>query len=286
MKWLKSLEIGIVFIIIISAISGCGNNVSAEDVTAALETKNTDQIIQSINLYQEQGNKETLDAVVVDYIKSLGVSDDYEDYVFMEELAKKVPDEKLRNDLNTVIGDCHLNKIIAFTSGEWERRDYTNEDGMVIDIKWADNKGTAIINNAKVKNNKNGFQGNDVKWRNATVISENELSYEDLWKTEGDPSYKQAYGIIDFENNQIICNITADSNEEYENGTKQVWIKKDVIDTTKEELKDKDFLIMDQDSWEEPNGLYFEFNIESDYINNKELRKKVKKWLKRIQTII
>lgn len=222
----------------------------AEDVEAVLKTKDIEQIVKVINSYQEQSNKSELDDIIIEYCKTLGKSTDFNDYVFMEDLVKKVSDKALKKELQSLVDNSQKNKVIAFITGDWKRRDYTNEDGMVIDVKWLDDNGTAIITNAKLKNNKGGFQKGDVKWRNVKIISENELSYEELSKSKKDTEYKQAYAKIDFDMNQLVCNITSDSNEDYAKGNKQVWIKKSVIDTSKEILKAEDFLVVNKEEWE------------------------------------
>ena len=252
----------------------------AEDVEAVLKTKDIDQIVKVISSYQEQSNKAELDDIIIEYCKSLGESKDFNDYVFMEDLVKKVSDKALKQELQSVVDNSQKNKVIAFITGEWKRRDYTNEDGMVIDVKWLDDNGTAIITKAKLKKNEGDFQKGDVKWRNVKIISKDELSYEELSKSKDDTDYKQAYAKIDFDNNQLVCNITSDSNEEYSHGNKQVWIKKSVIDTSKEVLKTEDFLVTNKEEWEKDDDSWFEFGFNSDLIKNKELRKKVYKWIK------
>lgn len=250
----------------------------AEDVEAALKTKDIDQIVKVISSYQKQSNKAELDDIIIEYCKTLGESKDFNDYVFMEDLVKIVSDKALKKELQSVVDNSQKNKVIAFITGDWKRRDYTNEDGMVIDVKWLDDNGTAIITKAKLKNNEGGFQKGDVKWRNVKVISEDELSYEELSKSKEDTDYKQAYAKIDFDKNQLVCNITSDSDEEYARGNKQVWIKKSVIDTSKEILKAEDFMIMDKELWESTDH-YFEFGIDSDLIRDEDLREKTEKYI-------
>ena len=245
------------------------------DLPTVFETKDTKQITEVIALYQEQSNKEELDKAVVKQFKKLSDSKDYQDFVFMENLSDQIQDEALQKELKGVLDENFENKVVAFTMGEWVRRDYTNLDGMVIDLKWADNDGTALVTGAKVKDNVDNFKDNDVKWKNTKAISEDELSYEDLWKSDGEPHYEQAVAKIDFDQGIMVCHVTG-NDEEYSKGLTQVWIQKSRIDTGKETIIDDDFSYVDKEMFEN-DDTYFEFSYDTDLIKDEALRKLVEK---------
>lgn len=271
MKKLRWLCSGILFCLVFCIISGCGNSVSTEDIAKVFESKDTKQIAEVIATYQEQNNKEELDKAVVEQYKMLSESKDYQDFVFMENLAGQIQDEHLQTELKGVLDENFENKVVAFTTGEWVRRDYTNLDGMVIDLKWADNDGTALVTGAKVKNNVDNFKDNDVKWKNTKAISEDELSYEDLWKSNGEPSYEQAVAKIDFDQGIMVCHVTG-NDEEYSKGLTQVWIQKNRIDTGKETITNDDFRSDDREFIESVDT-HFTFSYDNDLIEDEELRK-------------
>ena len=277
MKRIITVLIGMTLVALV--ISGCGSSVSIEDVTTALEAKDADQVVEIITSYQEQSNKSELDEAVVDYFKILGKSKDYADFLFMEEVINKTPDESLRDKLQTSFDKNSDSRVVAFLSGSWVRRDYTDADGMIIDVKWAEDGGTAIITGVDVKDNYNGFQEGDVKWKNAKVLSNDEISYEDLFKFEDSSTeYYPAYSKVDYKKNQIVCHITADNADDYSRGTKQVWIKESALNKEKEVLTDEDFIIDGKTYGKDWDS--YQFFYVTDYVNDNELKEQIEAYLK------
>ncbi|MBR2547063.1 MAG: hypothetical protein IKF07_02580 [Eubacterium sp.] len=228
-------------VLLLVILAGCDQGVKTEDLTEVLKTKNIDEIVEFIDSYKEQKNKAELDEIVVKDFESIAESTEYDDFLYMENFVKEVKDEDLKNSLQRVIDDNITNKVIAFTSGKWVRRDYTNLDGAVAEIKWNDKKGTAILTGvSKTIKNDSHFQKGDVKWKNIEALSEEELVYEDLSKSTDYADYYQAYATLDYSKGQLLCKVSAEKSE-YANGNTQVWVKKEFIDAEKEVVKRSDF---------------------------------------------
>ena len=76
-----------------------------------------------------------------------------------EDFEKERTEEK---DMEATIQD--------FTAGEWVRADMTGLDGVVIDVKWNKENGTAIIKDVSDTLRDYGFEINNIKWKNIKVI--------------------------------------------------------------------------------------------------------------------
>lgn len=237
----KHIRNGIVLAMIMAVtflLCACGG-VSADDISAAVESQKVDDVVSVVEQYAEQKDKADLDAALVEQFKTLCESTDYSDYEFMDQVIAKIKDKDLKAELQDTIEDNCTNKVIAFTEGEWVRRDLTDQDGIVLSLKWNKDDGTGILTETK-NAPKTNFKVGDIKWKDVSVISMKEFSFKDLSRSDEVTDQIQGLGKINYENKTIKCQIS-DVDKDYSLGNTQVWVKKDAIDTEKEHITKKDF---------------------------------------------
>lgn len=250
-------------------LCACGG-VSEDDISAAVESKSVDDVVALVEQYSEQDNKDDLNGCLAEEFKALCESTEYSDYEFMDGVIKKVKDKSLKEQLTEVIDDNCTNKVIAFTEGEWVRRDMTDQDGIVLTLQWNKEDGTAIVTETK-NAKKTDFKNDEIKWKNIKVISQKQFSYEDLAKgDDGSTGYNQGLGKINYENKTIKCKIS-DVDNGYSYGKTQIWVKKDAIDPEKEIITKKDLTeIYDEKSFDKDNYYYY---YEEKLVRDMQIRK-------------
>ena len=278
MKRITKIAIIIALLSTLLLICGCGG-VSKEDLTDAIKAKDISTITDLINQVKDQDDKDEIYAAAADEFKKLCKSTDWDDYVFMDKIIKKTKDKKLKKQLKKVIRENGDNKVIAFIKGKWVRRDYTDMDGMIINVKWNDKDGAGIVTSTKnARNNKYTFARGDIKWKDIKVISSNEFVYKDLFKSTDYSDYLDSYATINYDCNQIKVKVTNAGSKDYNIGNKQVWVRESAIDKKKENLKKKDF-INKTFSVKKLSDLedHFYYFYELDYVADKKLRKTLEK---------
>lgn len=246
----KSLLCLVLIIMTSFILAGCGG-VSEDDIKESIENKRANETAKLINSYAKQDDKKELDEAVAKDFKDLCKSTEYSDFEYMDKVVAKLKDKELKAILNDVIQRNGSNKVIAFIEGDWVRRDYTDLDGVAINVKSNKDDSVAIITDVRKSKDKD-FKAGDVKWKNIKPMSSNEFVFEDLSKGSDDSHYEQGYANVEYDKNQINCRISA-SNKAYKKGNVQVWIKKEVIDEKKALLKKadiKDLGKIDKDSYE------------------------------------
>ena len=276
MKRTIRLAIIIALISVILLVSGCGG-VNEENLSNAIKARDVNTMVELITQASEQDNKDEMYSIVADEFKDLCKSTDWNDYVFMDKIIKKTKDKSLKKQLKQVIKENGDNKVIAFTKGEWVRRDYTDMDGMVINVKWNDKDGAAIVTSLKnARNNEYAFKKGDIKWKDIKILSSNEFVYSDLEKNTDYTDYKDSYATINYNFNQIKIKVTNAGGSDYDLGNTQVWIKKDAINKKKEKLKKRDFTKAFGIKLSEIEDDTYYLVYDKTFVPNKELRKKVK----------
>ncbi|MGI6721382.1 MAG: hypothetical protein ACOX4I_02305 [Anaerovoracaceae bacterium] len=223
-------------IAIILVIAGllvlCSCGLSKNEVNEAIENRNVSSLASMVDECSNDKSEE----ILKNAFDSLSDSEDYEDFVYMDKVLNKAKNSETKEMLHALLEKKYKNRVKAFTSGEWVRRDLTELDGGIIDIKWSGDTGVATLESvSNMLDNEFGFKKNDIKWNDMKILDKSSFKYEDLTKDGETGSYVLALAKIDYNENVIKISVSEPSRG-YEKGDEQRWVRKSYIDKCNKDI--------------------------------------------------